>query len=105
MMESCLTREELLSNLNNGGVKMELLATGNSAQVYDLGDGTICKLFKSGYSHTAVLREIRNAEIMNGHIFENAEIHPAHADGRAGRYCLFHNHRNGSADRSASLYG
>ena len=66
MMESCLTREELLSNLNNGGVKMELLATGNTAQVYDLGDGTICKLFNSGYSHTAVLREIRNAEIMNG---------------------------------------
>ena len=31
MMESCLTREELLSNLNNGGVKMELLATGNTA--------------------------------------------------------------------------
>ena len=80
-----MPREELLSNLKKGSLKMELIATGNTAQVYDLGDGTICKLFHSGYPHTAVLREIRNAEIMNGTSLKTPKyIRLIKTDGRDG---------------------
>ena len=28
---------------------MELIAKGNTADVFEYGDGKVCKLFKSGY--------------------------------------------------------
>lgn len=44
---------------------MNLIATGNTAEVYDTGDGTVCKLFKQGYDKNAIQLEINNTKIIN----------------------------------------
>ncbi len=38
-----------------------MVGVGNTAEVYDLGEGKVCKLFKQGYPKEAVEREFRNA--------------------------------------------
>lgn len=44
---------------------MELIAKGNTADVFEYGEGKVCKLFKSGYDEAAVDREILNTKVMN----------------------------------------
>lgn len=38
-----------------------MVGVGNTAEVYDFGEGKVCKLFKQGYPKEAVEREFRNA--------------------------------------------
>lgn len=44
---------------------MELIAKGNTADVFEYGEGKVCKLFKNGYDEAAVDREILNTKVMN----------------------------------------
>ncbi|MCQ2592690.1 MAG: phosphotransferase [Treponema sp.] len=44
---------------------MHLLATGNTAEVFDMEDGTVCKLFKQGYNKDSIQLEINNTKIIN----------------------------------------
>lgn len=44
---------------------MKLLATGNTAEVFDFGDGKVCKLFKTGYPLEYIQMEFNNTVIMN----------------------------------------
>ena len=45
---------------NGEGVVM--VGVGNTAEVFDYGDGKVCKLFYQGYPKEAVEREYRNAK-------------------------------------------
>ncbi len=44
---------------------MKLIAKGNTAEVFDFGDGKILKLFKAGYPLEQIQREFGNTLIMN----------------------------------------
>lgn len=44
---------------------MNLIATGNTAEVFDMEDGTVCKLFKQGYNKDSIQLEINNTKIIN----------------------------------------
>lgn len=44
---------------------MKLIATGNTAEVFDMEDGTVCKLFKQGYNKDSIQLEINNTKIIN----------------------------------------
>ena len=44
---------------------MKLIATGNTAEVFDMENGTVCKLFKQGYDKNAIQLEINNPQIIN----------------------------------------
>ena len=44
---------------------MKLIATGNTAEVFDMEDGTVCKLFKQGYDTNSIQLEISNTQIIN----------------------------------------
>lgn len=44
---------------------MTLIATGNTAEVFDMEDGTVCKLFKQGYDKSSIQLEIINTQIIN----------------------------------------
>lgn len=46
------------------GRKMELIGKGNTAEVFDIGDGKILKLFIGGYPKEPVEREFNNAKTM-----------------------------------------
>lgn len=39
-----------------------MVGVGNTAEVFDYGDGTVCKLFYEGYPKESVEREYRNAK-------------------------------------------
>ncbi len=43
---------------------MELIGKGNTAEVFDMGDGKILKLFIAGYPKEPVEREFNNAKVM-----------------------------------------
>lgn len=43
---------------------MRLLAVGNTAEVYELDSGRVCKLFRPGYDGSAVEREFHNAAVV-----------------------------------------
>lgn len=45
---------------------MELIGKGNTAEVFDMGEGKILKLFIEGYPKEPVEREFNNAKIMEG---------------------------------------
>lgn len=45
---------------------MELIGKGNTAEVFDMGDGKILKLFIAGYPKEPVEREFNNAKVMEG---------------------------------------
>ncbi len=45
-------------------MKDELIGKGNTAEVYDAGDGKVCKLFVAGYPKEAVEHEYENAVFM-----------------------------------------
>lgn len=45
---------------------MILIGKGNTAEVYDIGDGKILKLFLEGYPKAPVEHEYRNAKLMHG---------------------------------------
>lgn len=51
--------------MNVRRVKMNLIARGNTAEVFDIGDGKVLKLFVKNYSPDAVKREFFNSTIMN----------------------------------------
>ena len=38
-----------------------MVGVGNTAEVFDFGEGKVCKLFRKGYPKEAVEREFRNA--------------------------------------------
>ena len=42
-----------------------LLGTGNTADVYDIGDNKALKLFHAGYSQGSVAREFENSQLLN----------------------------------------
>ncbi|MCQ2241695.1 phosphotransferase [Treponema sp.] len=44
---------------------MKLIAIGNTAEVFDMEDGTVCKLFKQGYDKNSIQLEISNTRIIN----------------------------------------
>ena len=44
---------------------MNLIATGNTAEIFDMEDGTVCKLFKQGYDKASIQLEISNTKIIN----------------------------------------
>lgn len=43
---------------------MELIGKGNTAEVFDVGDGKVLKLFITGYPKEAVEREFKNAKLL-----------------------------------------
>lgn len=47
-----------------GGTKMQLIGKGNTAEVFEYGNGQICKLFWEGYPQQAIRREYTNAKMM-----------------------------------------
>ncbi len=44
---------------------MKQIAAGNTAEVYDYGEGKILKLFKAGYPEDAIRREYNNSLLVN----------------------------------------
>lgn len=44
---------------------MNLIATGNTAEVFDYGNGKILKLFKDGYDKNAIKMEYKNVAVVN----------------------------------------
>lgn len=44
---------------------MELIATGNTAEIFDYGSGKVLKLFKKGYPKESVEREFKNSKMVN----------------------------------------
>lgn len=43
----------------------ELIGEGNTADVFDIGNDKVAKLFHLGYSEGAMLRELKNSQMMN----------------------------------------
>ena len=43
-----------------------LIARGNTADVFDIGDGKVVKLFHSGYPQNSVNYEFNNANMIQG---------------------------------------
>lgn len=44
---------------------MKLMATGNTAEVFEYDEGKVCKLFKDGYPLDSIKREFENTLLMN----------------------------------------
>jgi len=64
---------------------MKLLATGNTAEVFEYGDDKVLKLYKSGYPFDAVQREYNNTLIMNKSPVKTPKVYEiVKQDGRDG---------------------
>lgn len=53
---------------------MKQIATGNTAEVFDMEDGSVCKLFKQGYDNNAIQLEISNTQIINNTSLNTAKF-------------------------------
>ena len=62
-----------------------MIAQGNTAEIYDLGDEKILKLFRDGIARSAIEREYENSRIAARKLTEVPEVYelPEH-DGRTG---------------------
>lgn len=64
---------------------MNLLAKGNTAEVFDCGDGNVCKLFWKDYPVEAIQREFSNAKVINGTSLKTPKaLELVEIDGRKG---------------------
>ena len=43
---------------------MNLIAKGNTAEIFDYAEGSICKLFNAGYPVESVRNEFYNAKLL-----------------------------------------
>ena len=43
----------------------ELIGVGNTADVFDIGNHKVAKLFHLGYPESAMLTELHNSQLMN----------------------------------------
>lgn len=62
-----------------------MVGVGNTAEVFDFGDGKVCKLFYQGYPKDAVKREFRNAtEVQRRGLPVPKVFEMVESEGRAG---------------------
>lgn len=62
-----------------------MVGVGNTAEVFDFGDGKVCKLFYQGYPKDAVKREFRNAtEVQRLSLPVPKGFEMVESEGRAG---------------------
>ncbi|MCQ2594037.1 MAG: phosphotransferase [Treponemataceae bacterium] len=66
-------------------MKKEIIGKGNTAEVYDIGDGKVCKLFVAGYPKEAVEHEYENAVFMMNSGLKVPKVYQmAEENGRSG---------------------
>ena len=62
-----------------------MVGVGNTAEVFDYGDGKVCKLFYEGYPKEAAEREFRNATEVERLVFPVPKVFEmVESEGRTG---------------------